>query len=274
MNYDKAHLYDFKNFYKYPLVLQIKEKEGIIAEIAGKDSIAAILNAKDRENFSNSILGIGIFHRSFYGNINEPIEHFQFIQKKYKLQENITINEDLLPFLYLDVANLYDKLILQTMAVVQKHYGLFSPCPPCHLFFHMMRLPIARYYNISRYITGERKTHGSRLKFNQLPEILRLFEELLLQEGIELIQSIKDIKSDQKIYDILGSSWKSADPFKCAFSGNYYDENGEIPFKIKNIIRALKNFYYPLFHEVVIYIEKYHDEPNNEWIKQKIREIL
>ncbi len=248
---------------------KLENKENFfISEVAGKDSIAAIIQAA-RENEIKNLLGIGIFHRSFFGNSLEPNEHFEFINKP------IIINKfDSTNFLYLDVSNLFDRLIIRNTAIVQKYFGYYSPCPPCHLFFHMMRIPIANYYGITKIITGERELHGNRKKLNQISEVLSLFKELLQKEGIELIQPIRKIRTDEKIFDILGDSWKSAEPFKCSFSKNYYDESGEIPFEIQKILKSVRNFYFPLFSSVVEFIKINHKEPQENWFSEKIIHII
>ena len=261
-------LFTFDKFYSVNMSkLEPKENE-FISEVAGKDSIAAIIQAVKKYNIKN-LLGIGIFHRSFFGNILEPIEHFEYV-KDLICQEVI----DSTHFLYLDVSNLFDRLIIRNMAIVQKYFGYYSPCPPCHLFFHMIRIPIADYFGVTKIITGEREFHGNRKKLNQIPEVLSLFKELLEKEGIELIQSIRKIRNNDKIFEILGSSWKSAKPFQCSFSKNYYDETGEIPFEIHKILNSLKGFYFPLFSSVVEFIKINHKEPEENWVSEKIKQII
>ncbi len=261
-------LINFKDFYhKYPTNF-LDSSEYYIAEVAGKDSIAAIVQiAKNVKNFS--ILGIGINHRSFFGNLNEPLEHFEYITTN-KSKFTLTNTQ----FMYLDVSSLFDLLIVRTMAIVQKYFHYYSPCPACHLFFHMMRVPIARHLSISRFITGERDFHGTRKKLNQLPEILDLFKELLEREKIHLLQPLKSITQDKEIFTLLGKDWSSATPYKCSFSGNYYDENGQIPYETQDVLDALIKFYYPLFHETITFIETYHEEPSQDWVKKKIKEIV
>ena len=239
-----------------------------ISEVAGKDSIAALIQAS-REYKIRNLLGIGIFHRSFFGNILEPNEHFKYAKELISQRDFESTN-----FLYLNVSNLFDRLIIRNMAIVQKYFGYYSPCPPCHLFFHMMRIPIAKYYGITKIITGERELHGDRKKLNQIPEVLSLFKDLLEKEEIELIQPIRKIKNDEEIFEILGHSWKSAEPFKCIFSKNYYDETGEIPFEIKKILKSLESFYYPLFSSVVNFIIINHKEPDENWYIERINQII
>ena len=261
-------LITFDKFYSVKKPKFETKENYFICEVAGKDSIAAIIQAARDYDIKN-LFGIGIFHRSFFGNILEPNEHYEYVKDLYNKEDF-----DSTKFLYLDVSNLFDRLIIRNIAIVQKYFGYYSTCPPCHLFFHMMRIPIANYYGITKIITGERELHGDRKKLNQIPEVLSLFKDLLEKEGIELIQPIRKIKNDDEIYEILGKSWKSADPLKCSFSKSYYDESGEIPFEIKKILKSLKDFYYPLFSSVVEFIKIYHKEPEEKWYIEIIEQII
>lgn len=261
-------LFTFDKFYSENKSKLENKENFFISEVAGKDSIAAIIQA-DRNYDIKKLFGIGIFHRSFFGNILEPNEHFEYVKELISQKKFDSTN-----FLYLDVSNLFDRLIIRNMAIVQKYFGYYSPCPPCHLFFHMIRTPIADYYGITKIITGERELHGDREKINQIPEVLSLFKEMLEKEGIELIQPIRKIRNDDEIYKILGKSWKSAEPFKCSFSKNYYDESGDIPFEIQKILKSLNSFYFPLFSSVVEFIKINHKEPEENWYIKEIKQII
>ena len=138
----------------------------------------------------------------------------------------------------------------------------------------MMRIPIATYFGATKFITGERELHGNRKKLNQLPEILSLFKDLLAKRGIELIQPIRKIKEDGEIFKLLGTEWKSAEPFNCIFSKNYYDETGEISFDLHKIIKSITDFYFPLFSATVTYIEKNHKEPEEKWYSEQIEQVI
>ncbi|WP_371804086.1 hypothetical protein [Candidatus Lokiarchaeum ossiferum] len=264
----KSVMLNFSDFYQINSKNSSDSSETIIAEVAGKDSIAAILQVAKKSSIKK-LVGIGINHRSFYGNIDEPTEHFEYISNDKALL-NIKKTE----FMYLDVSSLFDLLIVRTLAIVQKHFHYFSPCPACHLFFHMMRVPIAHHLKVAKFITGERDIHGTRKKLNQLPEVLDLLKILLEKEGINLIQPLKSITKDEEIFTLLGKKWVSALPYKCSFSGNYYDENGKIPFNTTNVLNSLSNFYYPLFHETIHYIELHKNEPDWNWIEKTLLDII
>lgn len=217
-----------------------------------------------------SLLGISLYHQVLYGNKNEPWENFNLLVELFLSKEL-----DFVPFIYLDVGNLFEQLILHNIAIVQKYFGYFTPCPACHLFFHMMRIPIANFYNIQKIITGERESHNSVKKLNQISEILDLYKSLLEKHQIELVQPIRKIKQDVSIYRILGDQWRNnINTLKCSFSNNYYDENGKIPFELDRIMDSITNFYFPLFSSVIHFISTQHEEPDEQWIREKILKVI
>ncbi|MCP4762759.1 MAG: hypothetical protein GY870_13350 [archaeon] len=264
----KTKLFDFKVFFETIPTLVKPISNSYIAEIAGKDSIAAIIQAIEDQKIE-SVIGIGIYHRGFYGNIDEPVEN-------YSLFQNFLVTDHLIsyPIIYLNISDLFERLIIKNSAIIQKYFKYFNPCPACHLLFHMMRIPVAQHYNIRYIITGERIYHGNIQKLNQHGEILSKYKKYLEKHQINLIQPLLDIQKDEEIYQLLGKQWNpNILPCKCMFSKNYYDEDGEIPFDLKNIISSLENFYFPLFSSVVKYIISNKEEPNSLWIRAEISRI-
>ncbi|WP_457559001.1 hypothetical protein [Candidatus Harpocratesius sp.] len=244
-------------------------------EIAGKDSVAAIIKILDEFSEINKdsiseIVGFGMYHTAFYGNFNEPKEHFE------KIKEIIYNRYCKIPmrFYYIDVAELFEKVIIRPMTIVQKLFGAYSPCPACHLFFHMMRVPLLHHIGSSILVSGERSAHGSRLKLNQVSEVLSLFPPFLRSHNIKLLQPLFNISDNNEIYKLLGTTWKNAKPYRCIFSKNYLDESDQIYFKISDISDELKLFYYPLFAEIVEYTQKFKKTPNDDWLKNRINEIV
>lgn len=223
-----------------------------------------------KKNEVKSLLGISLYHRVLYGNKNEPWENFDYLVKLY-----LSKKLDFMPFIYLDVGNLFEQLILQNIAIVQKYFGHFTPCPACHLFLHMMRIPIANFYNIQKIITGERESHNSVEKLNQISEILDLYKSLLKKHQIELVQPLRKIKNDVNIYRILGHQWRNnINTLNCSFSKNYYDENGKIPFELDRIKYSITDFYFPLFSSVINFINTQHKEPDEHWFREKILKVI
>lgn len=256
----------------------------ICFEVAGKDSAAAIIPIldkiygntteyrildEDRHEISE-IIGIAMYHHGMYGNFNEPIENFKKVQNLIQKR----FGEIQMRFFYLNVAELFEWTIVQPMAIIQKHYGAYSPCPACHLFLHMMRIPLLKHIGCSTLISGERSAHDDQIKLNQLPEILSLFPKFLQNHHISIHQPLIDIEKDGEVYALLGDSWQKSTPFNCIFSKNYLDETGKIPFKISQIKKELTEFYYPLFSKIVSYILRKNATPSHSWIIQEISSLF
>jgi hypothetical protein len=245
-----------------------KGKRWVIAEIAGKDSIAAVIKALELNQISR-ITGIGINHRGFFGNFQEPIEHFLQLENQFLQKSGIEAD-----FFYLNIENLFENVIIQPMTLIQKHFGYFSPCPACHFLFHMIRIPIARHLGVNTIISGEREAHGTKLKLNQLPPLLDFFSEVVRSFRLELLQSIRYIEEDGEILMLLGRQWVNAAPYRCSFSGNYFDENNALYISPEKILTQLTEFYAPLFTFIVEFVEAKKKEPSREEIRKKIKEII
>lgn len=268
MEQEDLKLLTLEQFFK---TVESREKSNkrILVEIAGKDSVAAILPVLKRKNVSE-IICIGINHQGFYGNKSEPYEHYIQI-KQLLFQEYPTVKWE---FYYLDVSNLFNSVIIRPMAIIQKHFHHYSPCPPCHLFFHMIRIPILDHLGIDILVSGERSAHENKLKLNQIPEVLDLFARFLSEHGKILCQPLKNVSQDEAIFEFLGDSWQNAQPYKCIFSGNYFDENNQIFHDIPELLKALKEFYFPLYTKIVHYIKQHKKEPQSHWIQENIQKII
>ncbi|MFX0071469.1 MAG: hypothetical protein ACFFAO_10305 [Candidatus Hermodarchaeota archaeon] len=250
-------------------MINIVKENAFIVEVAGKDSIAAVLKALKQFKFKN-LLSVSLWHRAIYGNIYEPLHYFKYLIENFPFEG--IIHGDLI---YLDAANLFEQTIVKTLTIIQKYFKYYHPCPACHLFFHMIRIPIAKHYNINQFITGEREYHGTIQKLNQLSEILSTFKNLLHKYQIELIQPLKKIQDDKKIYELLENlNTIRITPSKCIFSKSYYDEMKGIPLNLKLIISSLKEFYYPLLSKIVDFIIDENREPDEIWINEQINAVV
>ncbi len=261
----------FEDFFrKYDKSKQFNEQY-YIAEIAGRDSIAAIITALNKYNIKK-IFPTAIFHSGLYGDLSIASRNVNFL-KKFTIHKEI--NCEIETLISLDISTLFNSVILKTLTIIQKHYGFFTPCVSCHLLLHLMRVPIAKYLRVNRVITGERELHDKIIKINQKGEILELFKSLLKNQEIELIQPIRKISIGREISTILGENWSNEEEqYNCIFSGSYTDENGELIHNSKDLIMQINDFYYPLFLEIVNYISSNFKVPYSNWISDKIRNYI
>ena len=156
-----------------------------------------------------------------------------------------------------DCSKAFNEIVLRTMGIVQKKYSAFAPCVPCHLFFHMFRMPILKHFKITNLISGERVQHSKRIKLNQTREILEFFQSKLESLGINLIQPLMEIVDNQDIENIILESKANYEklngtefnhkiiPDECIFSRSSDDEHGNPVFEPSQILIELQEFYYP-----------------------------
>lgn len=100
-------------------------------------------------------------------------------------------------------------------------FGAYLPCVTCHLYLHLMRIPLAREAGARVVISGERERHGERTKANQTPEALDAYVRVLAAAGVELALPLRDIADGSVVTDILGPRWAGGSPqLQCVLKGN------------------------------------------------------
>lgn len=92
----------------------------------------------------------------------------------------------------------------------------------CHLYAHLLRIPVLKQKNGVGIITEERFSHNGKIKANQHPLTLQCFNNIFLSYQINLVQPLIDISDtemiDKEIYDYKYIN--NANDVKCILSGN------------------------------------------------------
>jgi hypothetical protein len=83
-------------------------------------------------------------------------------------------------------------------------FGFFSPCVGCHLYFHAIRIPLAKKLNCSLVIAGEKESHNGKIKVNQIGAALDSYTLFSKQFGIELFLPLRAAKLGKDIETIIG----------------------------------------------------------------------
>lgn len=187
-----------------------------IAEIAGKDSVAAIHKFMAKGMVDKLIPTI-VYTGTEYGNNTTYFESINYLiqcGQEYDIQFDEPIQ-------------LHDEQLWNFLCIKYQHqfnikYGFYTPCIMCHLFTHLLRIPILLKTNSIGIITGERFSHKGTLKANQHPITIECFNKLFNKYNISLIQPVADISDtkiiDQEIEDYTGFS--NFNDIKCILSGN------------------------------------------------------
>jgi hypothetical protein len=225
-----------------------------IGEIAGRDSMAALLVAAREKKF-DALLPTVVYTGTEYGN-------WRFINKAISyLRKNIKV--PVLDLIVLGEPSLWQALNGRFISLIQKKFNFYSPCPGCHLYMHLIRLPLARLTGSKLLIAGERESHNGRVKINQLKEALDLYQEIVAGAGIELYLPVRHIREGQQIEKIVGANWPEGErQLKCALSGNYLDREGYPLSDSKAFRTYLHRFLKPVGKALVEVINKGEESPN------------
>ena len=187
-----------------------------IAEIAGKDSIAAV-HKFIRENSVDTIIPTIVYTGTEYGDTSSYYRSIEYL-KRFAHERSVRFMETV----YLHDEMLWNYLCVKYQHQIHQTYGFYTPCIMCHLFTHLMRVPLLVHSSSVGIITGERFSHGGKLKANQHPNTINCFRSLLERNGVLLMQPLIGINNsdivDAEIHDYpnLGR----INDVKCILSGN------------------------------------------------------
>lgn len=206
-----------------------------IAEIAGRDSIAAVIRACELRHIQAVVPTIA-YTGTEHGNWSLPFEKVNELQAR--LQE---MHIKLYPPVILGSPKLWWTLCGRYMSHLFKILEFYSPCLGCHLYFHAIRIPIAKKLHCKLIIGGERESHDGKIKINQIGISLDAYINLLKRFDIELFLPIRNIESGKEVESIVGQQWDEGDQqLECVLSKNYQEFNGSVILNEKAIKRFFK----------------------------------
>jgi len=212
-----------------------------LGEIAGRDSVAALIKAAARDDIE-AILPTLVYTGTEYGDWEALHANVDFareqIARKYR--------NPLFDLVILGNPVMWWALNGRFASVLLEKFGFYSPCPGCHLYMHLIRVPLARELSCTKIIGGERESHGDKLKINQIPMALDAYTELLNFAGIELILPLRKIYSDEEIEALVGAWWRAGEKqLKCVFSSNYRFLDGSVKYDEDAMRRYFDEFAIP-----------------------------
>ncbi|MBA2847752.1 hypothetical protein G4V39_07090 [Thermosulfuriphilus ammonigenes] len=218
---------------------ELRKLKGVaVAEIAGRDSLAAVLKATEEEDI-RAILPTIAYTGTEFGDWNIPYE--KALSLKNLKRKDIKVFKPI----FLGDPRLWWRLCGRPLGQLIKKFGFYTPCLGCHLYLHIVRVPLARLIGARLIIAGERETHDGRIKLNQLPVALDAYESLLKEVGLRLVLPLRKVDSGAEIERILGRPWgEGAEQMSCVLSQNYLDE-AKRPVSEEGIEEILQNFLIP-----------------------------
>lgn len=213
-----------------------------IAEIAGKDSIAAV-HMVIRENPNAIIIPSIVYTRTEYGGFDSYYNSVEFL-KNFAKERNV---------IFKDIHNLSDEKLWNIMCIkyqyqIYSKFSFYTPCIMCHLFAHLLRVPLFYEYAAEAMITGERFLHNGIQKINQHPLTIDCFKRILehakvkIEQPLAMIMDTNIIDSEIANINII----RHANDTKCVLSGNLND------YYLKEL--ELKKFLNKFVEPIGIYI--------------------
>ena len=235
---------------------EIRRTENVaIAEIAGRDSIAAVIRACEMRPIK-AVIPTVAYTGTDYGHWKTPLEKIEILKDILK-QERIKVSGPVIlgsPKFWWDLCGRYTTYL-------SKRLGFYSHCIGCHLYFHAIRIPFAKKINCNLVIGGERESHDERIKINQIGIALDTYRDFLRRFDIELFLPLRHLKSGKEIESIIGQHWdEGKEQLECVLSKNYLEMNGSVLVDENAIQKFLTEFALDKAEETIKgYLEKVHE---------------
>ncbi len=200
-----------------------KSENTAIAEIAGRDSIAAAMQACEMRPIKAIVPTIA-YTGTEYGNWEILFENVKIMHDKLQ-SNNIKVFDPIIigsPKFWWTFCGRY-------ATYLNKRFNFYSHCVSCHLYFHAIRIPIAKKLQVNLVIGGERESHDGKIKINQIKVALDAYQAFLNKFNIELFLPLRYIKSGKEIETIIGDIWdEGSQQLECVLSKNYQEPDGRV----------------------------------------------
>jgi hypothetical protein len=217
---------------------ELRDTAGLaIVEIAGRDSIAAALEATRKRDFK-ALLPTIAYTGTEFGDWETPF-------KKTDLLKEALSEKGLKVFapLVLGAPRLWWRLCGRYTTHLFKAFGFYSPCVGCHLYLHALRIPLAKKIKCSVIIGGERESHEGRIKINQISVALDAYVSFARTFDIELFLPLRKIAKNEHIETIIDQPWEEGtEQLECVLSKNYVDRKGDVVYSERAIKRFFSEF--------------------------------
>jgi hypothetical protein len=215
-----------------------------IVQIAGRDSVAAAVAAVRKRGFRSLVPTIA-FTGTETGDREAPFRAVETLRRL--LGDEVEVAE---PLTLTDPA-LWSAMNARPAAELQQRFGVYSPCLACHLYFHLLRVPLAWDHGNAPIISGERDSHDGRIKLSQTTESIDAAIRVLRYAGIELLEPVRHA-SGAEVAELVGGNWEQGGgQLGCLLSGNYTDFRGKVTYDEAGYVAYLVGYFEPLGKAVI-----------------------
>jgi hypothetical protein len=217
---------------------ELKNTEGLaIVEIAGRDSIAAALEAVKERDFK-ALLPTIAYTGTEFGRWEVTFKKVDML-KEVLSKEGIKVFDPVL----LGAPKFWWRLCGRYITHLFESFGFYSPCVGCHLYLHAIRIPLARKIECGVMIAGERESHEGKIKINQIGVALDNYISFAEKFGVELFLPLRQVSKSKDIESIISQHWEeSGEQLECVLSKNYQDIGGNVVYSEGDIKRFFDEF--------------------------------
>jgi hypothetical protein len=215
-----------------------------IVEIAGRDSVAAAVAAVRERGFRTLVPTIA-FTGTETGDRDAPRRAIAIL--RMLLGNRIQVHE---PVSLSDPA-LWSAMNARPAAEINRRFGMCSPCMACHLYLHLLRVPLAWSENDAPIICGERESHNGCIKLSQMPSGIDAAARVLDYAGVQLLQPVREM-SEAEVAALVGESWDpDGDRLGCQLSDNYVNFDGTVTCDETAYAHYLAEYFEPVGRAVI-----------------------
>jgi hypothetical protein len=224
----------------------------IIVEMAGRDSVAAVIKATSMISVKTIIPTIA-YSGTEFGSWEILLKKTAFLKERLK-----SLNIKVIAPVFLGDPRLWRVLCGRYATHLFKRFDFYTPCVGCHLYFHILRIPLAKMLSCKMVVGGEREAHDGKIKLNQIGIALDSYINLLHKFGVELVLPLRHVKSGNDIEAIVGQHWEEGEEqMQCIMASNYRDIDGTAVYVDNSIKRYFEEFALNIAEKAVgSYLEK------------------
>lgn len=214
-----------------------------IASLAGRDSVAAVVQAVRERGFT-TIIPTSIATGTEYGSLDEVAAALAYTR------DVLGPDVEVLDVVRFGSPRMWAALNGRFASEVRERFGMSSPCLACHLYVHLARVPLATELCGLPVITGERDTHDGAIKLSQTMDSIDGEVRVLARAGVELLVPIREFSHAQ--VDELVPGWNPGErQLSCVHSGNYRRVDGTTDYDRDAHRRYVDEFYVPAGSAIV-----------------------
>jgi hypothetical protein len=217
---------------------ELKNTEGLaIVEIAGRDSIAAALEAFKERDFK-ALLPTIAYTGTEFGSWEATFKKVDMLKEALSKEGSKVFDP-----IVLGAPKFWWRLCGRYATHLFKKFGFYSPCIGCHLYLHALRIPIAKKTGCGVMIGGERESHEGKIKINQIGIALDAYMSFAEKFDIELFLPLRRVSKNKEIESIISQHGEeSGEQLECVLSKNYQDIDGGVVYSEGDIRRFFNEF--------------------------------